>query len=130
VYVALAAENALVALPTADYRPIGRVPTGWYPQAGAVADDGNVIVANAKGQGLGPADGSISKSEAMPGTLSLLPPAPTDSALAAGTATVKANNQRPSTLAVTPVCAPGAPARFPLPLHAGDPSPIEHVVLI
>src|SRR5262249_5469616 len=29
-----------------------------------------------------------------------------------------------------PVCAPGAPPRFPLPLQIGDPSPIQHVIVI
>jgi DNA-binding beta-propeller fold protein YncE len=129
VYVALAAENSLVALSTADAMPIGRLPMGWYPSAVAVAADGTVAVANAKGESQGPTDGQTEKSELIQGTLTLLG-APSDADLAAGTAAVRAASDRPHSLEARPQCQEGAPARFPLPLAAGDPTPIEHVILI
>ncbi|HJZ84793.1 MAG TPA: bifunctional YncE family protein/alkaline phosphatase family protein [Polyangia bacterium] len=130
VYVGLAAENSLVALSAADLMPIGRVPTAWYPQAVAVAQDGTVIVANAKGESIGPADGTIEKSDLIRGTLSLLSPPPDDAAMQAGTMVVMQNSVRPSALTPQPTCQPGQPARFALPMKPGDPTPIEHVILI
>jgi YVTN family beta-propeller protein len=130
LYVALAAENSLVELSTADWMPVGRLPTGWYPESVAVAQDGSVFVANAKGQPAGAAMPNVDKQNYIQGTMTVLSPAPSDAAFQAGTATVMTNNSRPAGLQTTPTCDPGKPSRFPLPLAMGDPTPIEHVILI
>jgi DNA-binding beta-propeller fold protein YncE len=130
LYAALAAENSLVEISTADWMPIGRLPTGWYPQAVAVASDGSVYVANAKGVPAGAASAQIDKQALIQGTMTVLTPAPADAAFQAGTATVMANNARPTPLAAQPTCEPGKASRFPLPLAMGDPTPIQHVILI
>ena len=154
LYLANAGENAVEVLDAASLTRLGRIPVGNYPTAVLATADA-VWVANAKGSGVKlpppdarpsrprnapPApDGSASRppppSRAFPavhllgGTLSVVP-TPSLSELADGTAAVAANNGRPALLTPALRCRPGQPPRFPLPLSAGQPTPIEHVMLL
>ena len=129
LWVTLGAENSLVGVSTADFMPIGRLPTGWYPGAVTVAPDGTVIVANSKGADIGPSTGTMSKESQLAGTLTVLSPEPDDATLQAGTQTVAANQARPAMLPPAPQCPAQSP-RFPLPINAGDATPIQHVMLV
>jgi YVTN family beta-propeller protein len=135
VLVTLTGDNAVDVLDAQTLARVGRIPTGWYPTAAlwhATRDE--VLILNAKGVGAGPnvIEGNntdwIDNMDLMQGTISIVPP-PDDDALATGTATVTANNGRPQAVAPTLTCT-GAERRFPLPEKPGDPTPIEHVVLI
>ncbi len=128
IYLANAGENAVVALDLDSLKILGRIPTAWYPTAVAVRGDGALVIASARGTGRGPRDGSPEPPFAA-GTLQLVP-RPSDAELTSGDATAGANLDRPRTVAPTPVCTPGEPARFPLPVNTGDPSPIKYAFLI
>jgi DNA-binding beta-propeller fold protein YncE len=70
LYVADAAANAIAVLDVAvttsqkaaperwSSRPIGFIPTEWYPSALAIAGD-NLLIATAKGEGAGPNPGNV-----------------------------------------------------------------------
>jgi YVTN family beta-propeller protein len=135
VLVTLSGDNAIDVLDTRTLGRVGRIPTAWYPTAAwwhPTRDE--VVVLNAKGSGAGPniKEGDptdwIDGMALMQGTVGLVP-APDDEALAAGEAAVTANNARPQAVAPALTCT-GAERRFPLPERPGDPTPIEHVVLI
>jgi YVTN family beta-propeller protein len=135
VLVTLSGDNAVDVLDAQTLARVGRIPTGWYPTAALwhpVRDE--VLVLNAKGVGAGPniREGYphdwIDGISLMQGTISIIPP-PDDDALAAGTAAVTANNARPQASAPALTCT-GTERRFPLPEQPGDPTPIEHVVLV
>jgi YVTN family beta-propeller protein len=132
VLVTLTGDNAIDVLDAHTLARVGRIPTGWYPTAALWHETAGVLVLNAKGVGsgsnLGAGGESLSTMDLMRGTLSLVP-APTDDALAAGTAQVADNNARPQAVAPKLTCT-GAERRFALPEQPGDPTPIEHVVLI
>ncbi|HEX9101249.1 MAG TPA: bifunctional YncE family protein/alkaline phosphatase family protein [Polyangia bacterium] len=130
VYVANAGENAVVALDLDTLAIVGKVPTAWYPTAVAVAADGSLVIASARGLGRGPRDGTPEPDYAD-GTLQLVP-RPSDDDLRAGSATVAANLDRPHTLEAPLQCgsAQGAAQKFAVPAAAGAPAAITHVFLI
>jgi YVTN family beta-propeller protein len=133
VLVTLTGDNAVDVLDAQTLGRVGRIPTGWYPTAALWHDTAGVIVLNAKGVGAGPNVGAtapdwISGIDLMRGTLSLVP-APTDDALAQGTQQVADNNGRPQAVSPKLTCT-GAARRFALPERPGDPTPIDHVVLV
>jgi YVTN family beta-propeller protein len=130
IYIADAGENAVVVLDRQSLGVIGRIPTAWYPTAVAVRGDGSLVIASAKGLGLGPVTSSPSPDGYMQGVLQLLP-RPSDAALAAGDHTTADDLDRPHQSQVAVTCPnDGTPARFPLPIAAGQPAPIEHVFFI
>ena len=130
LYVANAGENCIDVLSTDTLARIGRVPTAWYPTAVAVLPSGGLVVTNAKGLGGGPSMGTGFDYGIMKGTLSIIDPAPDDPELAAATATVEENNQRPRLVGPRVECPADRPCRWPLPPESELASPIQHVVLL
>ena len=135
VLVTLTGDNAIDVLDAQTLARVGRIPTGWYPTAAwwhPARDE--VLILNAKGVGAGPnvIEGDlknwIDNMDLMQGTISIVPP-PDDDALVAGAAAVTTNNARPQAVAPALNCT-GTERRFALPEQLGDPTPIEHVVLI
>src|SRR5262249_32625857 len=99
----------------------------------AVLGDGTVVIASAKGLGLGPMDHPPWQADYsyMQGVLQVVP-RPGDEELKQGGDAVAANFDRPRAYAATPTCS-GTPARFPLPVDGtGGPgaTPIRQVFLI
>lgn len=96
LYVAEGGINALAVIDTAQRKVLGHLPVGWFP-ADVQIHEGNLYVANAKGQGTGP---NATMQEALPvsfmadfrhGTISVIPIEETAS-LEAHTAQVLSNN--------------------------------------
>jgi DNA-binding beta-propeller fold protein YncE len=130
LYVASAWENAVDVFSTADFSQLGRIPTGFYPTSVAVRADGGLYIANAKGLGGGPGGTAVDYG-VMKGTLSILASAPDDAELASGAAQVDDNNRFPAHHAAHADCAAEVDdCRYPLPVAAGMPTPIQHVVLL
>jgi YVTN family beta-propeller protein len=122
LYVTRAGDNAVDVLDAETLTTLGSIPTGWYPTALALDGD-TLVVADGKGIGTGPnADGTF-VSDAMVGTLQVVPL--DDAALPGWTAEVEANTRVPDE--VYPFDCDGD---FPVPRAIGDATPIEHVVLI
>jgi YVTN family beta-propeller protein len=130
LYIANAGENCIDVLTTDTFTRVGRIPTAWYPTAVAVLPSGGLVITNAKGMGGGPSGGTSFDYGIMKGTLSIIDPAPDDARLAADSALVEENNQRPRLVGPRVECPAGRPCRFPLPPAPGLATPIEHVVLI
>jgi len=135
LYVANANENAVEAFQLSTMRPLGHVPTAWYPTAVMVLSDGSLVISSGKGLGGGPTNRSVGDEGVgnvyMKGTLQLVP-FPSEAELAAGDRQVRDNNERPKSLEVPLVCtgATDADKRFPLKATPSSPSPIEHVFLV
>ncbi len=129
LYVANANDDAVEVLDLATLAPKGRIPTAWYPTAVAVLADGSVVIASAKGMGLGPTDHEKGKDDFMQGTLQVVP-RPSDADLAMGEAIVAANLARPTMITPQLTCPASGEKRFPLPPDAMSPTPIQHVFLI
>jgi YVTN family beta-propeller protein len=117
--VAEAGINAVGVIDTRQRRVLGHIPAAWYPTRVAI-DDGEVLVANARGHGIGPdaptsisMRGSLLPGQLYQGTLSIFP-LPAAEGLAALTGTVMRANG----------FAPQQPA-LPAP-----PAGVRHVVLI
>jgi DNA-binding beta-propeller fold protein YncE len=127
LYAANANENAVQVFDSNTMMSKGRIPTAWYPTSIALASDGTLFIAAAKGMGAGPSDHPIGKNEYMQGTLQVLAP-PDDADLTSGDAMVKANLTRARDYEVKLNCT-GTPS-FPLPPARGDATPIEYVFLI
>ena len=139
LFIANADNNCLAVFDVRDpatSRPLGFVPTGWYPTAVRVAG-GQLLVANGKGtaskanpNGPNPGRdvGEVGKGYIgglLAGSLSRLP-LPDEKALAAYSAQVFANT--PFSKART--AAPEVPAGSPVPQRVGEKSPIKHVFYI
>jgi DNA-binding beta-propeller fold protein YncE len=126
LYVARSADNAIALFDAAHLTPLGAIPVGWYPMAVALGSgDATLVATNGKGVGTGPLLNSQNEAgkRAMRGSISIVPLANLD--LGASTKSVEDNVRRPDR--VYPFTC-GVP--FPIPTHAGEKSPIEHVVLI
>ena len=128
LYVANAGENAVQAFDLATLASLGRIPTAWYPTAVAVAGDGTLVIASAKGLGAGPLSDSPDKNDYQQGVVEVVP-MPSLAELMAGDAQVHANVLRPHDYEVKVDCT-GATRHFPLPVQRGDDTPIKHVFLI
>ncbi len=130
LYVANGANNAVAVVSTENTRDpvLGFIPTGWYPTAVALTGDERQIYI-ASGYGFGSvapvAEGRKGRSyRDRVGVVSALD-LPGPAALASLTRQVMANNnarQGPAT--------PAGIAGHPIPMHAGQPSPIRHVFYI
>jgi YVTN family beta-propeller protein len=116
--VAEAGINAVAVIDTRQKRVLGHIPAAWYPTS-VLIDEKEVLVANARGHGIGPdaptpysTRGALLPSSLFQGAVSIFPmPAAVD--LAALTETVmRANGFNPK--------------RPPMPA----PPPVKHVVLI
>jgi YVTN family beta-propeller protein len=103
LYVAEAGINAVAVVDRASGRVLGHIPTGWYPAALAVSQDGQTLyIVNSKGKGSGPNAGASFPSSAPGhyigeleyGSLSIVPLGGlSEDALAADTATVIRDNE-------------------------------------
>ncbi len=113
-------------------RPIGFIPTGWFPSCVRLApDDRTLLVASARG--LAPHANSTGSATVWPGIgrlyrgslgiVGLPKPAGLEAALAEWTRT--AESCRPAAAAETP-----AQAGNPIPARLGGPSPIRYVIYI
>ena len=96
LYVAEAGLNAIgvIRLHGMNGRLLGHIPTGWWPSAVRVSDDGNSLyVANARGRGGSPnlVGESQSPKFTVIGTVNIIPK-PSDDQLEAYTERVYANN--------------------------------------
>ena len=139
LYIANADNNCLavfdVRAPAAS-RPLGFVPTGWYPTAVRVAG-GQLLVANGKGMASKPNPNGPNpvrdEGEKGPGyiagllgsSLSRLP-LPDEKALATYSAQVYANTPFSKNREATPE----VPAGSPVPQRVGAASPIKHVFYV
>jgi YVTN family beta-propeller protein len=143
LYVACAGLNAVavVALRPAA-RIEGLIPTAWYPNHIAVSPDGNYLaVSTMLGVGSGSREGQEQRKRyvhANRGTLHVIP-IPDAAQLAGFTTAVAENNRMRLRLTATAQSAAAVPARtapgpagtaWPVPLRAGDRSPIKHIVYI
>jgi DNA-binding beta-propeller fold protein YncE len=137
LYVANADNNCLAVLDVSragHTRPLGFVPTGYYP-TGVVAlpKRGTILVSNGKGMGSGPSSAAPPHTGSWRGyqlygsggrgSLSIIPE-PDARALARGTRQVLANTP------AVDVSRPRPAARGPIPTRAGRPSPIRHVFYV
>ncbi len=151
LYVACGGINAVAVIDTAALSVLGLIPTAWYPDSLALSPDGRMLAVGALlGVGSGwrrPATPSLTLGMPAPtrryvhatrGSVSVLP-VPTDGELVNYTAAVAENNRLP--LAARESAPPARtardargrqprPAPTAVPLTAGDPSLIEHVVYI
>ncbi|MBH8568758.1 bifunctional YncE family protein/alkaline phosphatase family protein [Microvirga sp. STS02] len=139
LFIANADNNCLAVFDVREpraSRPLGFIPTGWYPTAVRVVGQ-QLLIANGKGStskpnpdGPNPVrdDGEKGKGYIgglLLGSLSRLP-VPDEKALAAFSAQVYANT--PFTKARE--AAPEVPAGSPVPQRVGEASPIRHVFYI
>lgn len=144
LYVACAGLNAVavIALRRSANRLEGLIPTGWYPNHIALSPDGNYLaVSTLLGVGSGRREGENERKRyvhANRGTLHVIP-IPDPAQLAGYTTAVAENNRmrlREAVIAQPAAAAPATSAAaptarpVPVPLRAGDPSPIDHVVYI
>ena len=139
LFIANADNNCLAVFDVRDAatsRPLGFIPTGWYPTAVRVVG-GQLLVANGKGSASkanpnGPNPGrDISEAGQgyigglLPGSLSRLP-VPDAPTLAAYSAQVYTNTPFSKAREATP----DVPAGNPVPQRVGEASPIKHVFYI
>ena len=139
LFIANADNNCLAVFDVrepAASRPLGFVPTGWYPTAVRVAGN-QLLIANGKGStskpnpnGPNPVRDEGEKGAGyigglLLGSLSRLP-LPDAAALATFSAQVYANTP----FSKAREAAPDVPAGNPVPQRVGQPSPIKHVFYI
>jgi DNA-binding beta-propeller fold protein YncE len=142
LYVANADNNSVAVIEVEDRgksRPLGFLPTGWYPTFVTTSADGKrIIVASGKGNGTGPsrvkrpidpiapAAGSFQHhGNQMTGLVSFVD-TPNAARLAEYTKVVLDNARyRDSRLETS-----GAPGTTVIPTTVGQPSPITHVLFI
>lgn len=136
LYVACAGLNAVavLAVSRSANRIEGLIPTGWYPSHIALSpDEGHLAVSTLLGVGSGWRENQSKRYvHAYRGTLHVIP-VPDAIQLAGYTTAVAENNrmQLPGGAGVlnagtvTPAAKP-----LPVPMRAGDPSPIQHIVYI
>ncbi len=131
LYVANGTDNAICVIETGSNKPLGFIPTGWYPGS-VILDDGArlLFVANVKGIGsrnqLTAREGLNSHDHA--GTLSVIP-IPDDRKLAEMTASVTRNNSMVRELTADPE-ANSVASIVPVPRAKNQKSPFRHVVYI
>ncbi|MCB9506228.1 MAG: hypothetical protein H6697_01020 [Myxococcales bacterium] len=124
IYVPRGSDNAVSVFSAADLAPLGTIPTRWYPTGAEVTPGGDtLVILEGKGAGSGPnASGQSSKSLLDGGLVRV---ALTSLDLEASTAAAIANFNRSRT--TFPFDCVGT---FPVPRQLGDPTPIEHVILV
>lgn len=123
LYVTRAGDNAVAVVDTATMGVLGNIPTGWYP-TGVALDGDTLVVANGKGLGSGPNPDGQGASDHMVGTVNIVQL--DDTALPGWTQAVADNLARPDTLYDFGDCE----GTFPIPRELGDPTPIQHVILM
>lgn len=121
VYVTRAADHAISVFDLATLELLGAIPSGAYPTDVEVLGD-RLVIAEGKGDGAGANEGA-SASRRNRGSVSVVDLAELDLALT--TEDVRRNFARPIDLFDF-----SCDGEFPVPDVAGEPTPIEHVVLI
>ncbi len=141
LYATLAGFNAIAAfeVDTAAtlVKPVGRIPTGWWPGAVAVADDGTLAIANMRAAFIGPNPTvypAIDDGDVMGrtyGSFQSVPP-PSAAELTTGEAEVRANNDVAALAGSPKVECGGAPWDFPIPRTntEGRSKQIEHIFFV
>ncbi|HYZ87578.1 MAG TPA: bifunctional YncE family protein/alkaline phosphatase family protein [Bryobacteraceae bacterium] len=133
-YIACGGINAIAVLDTTRGTLRGLIPTAWYPSSLSLSHDGKRLAVGAL-LGIGSGWREEPKKRyvhAYRGSVSIIE-LPDPAQLAAYTVSVSENNHLPlaSGGRVAPVPLPRAGvAPVPVPERAGEPSTIEHVVLI
>jgi YVTN family beta-propeller protein len=138
LYVTLGGENAIALVDIASGKVTGRIPTAWFPSAIVTSKDGTFLfAANMKGLGAGPNPQGPIPDKRNPseqyiaamarGTISVIP-TPDAKTLEMYSATVTKNNGLENTKGVLARAASTTPRA--IPLRAGDPSPIKHVIYV
>ena len=121
LYIAQAVDNAVAVVGLPHGELIGRIPTAGYPLSVDVTPDGaTLIVGCGKGTGTVP-DGALRNQSVVQ-----IVPVPGDGVLQRMTQQVKRNLLLPGALFEVDE----EEFSGPVPLHRGDPSPIEHVMLV
>ncbi|WP_020471760.1 alkaline phosphatase family protein [Zavarzinella formosa] len=132
LYVANGTNNCIAVIDLEAKKLLGLIPTGWYPGAVQLSDDGKkLLVANIKGHGSlaekRPAAKGHNSHDHL-GTVSLID-VPSAAELKKHTETVNANNRLGYALAGLE--KPRADVKpMPVPERHGEPSVIEHVFYV
>lgn len=130
LYIACGGINAIAVYDLTAGRIAGLIPTGWYPVSVSLNASGDALSVGAYlgvGSGKQGAD-NRRQVHVNRGTAHVIP-VPDDGQLASYTAAVAENN-RMSFATVSPVKADPNAVPKAVPLRAGEPSLIEHVVFI
>jgi YVTN family beta-propeller protein len=131
LFAACGGLNAVAVIQTKEMSVTGYIPTGWYPNALSLSQDGKLL---AIGTLLGA--GSSWREEpnkryvhAYRGSVAVVP-VPDEAQLASYTTAVWENNHLAKIAPLALVKNNGKPASTAIPARVGDPSLIEHVVYI
>jgi len=129
LYVACGGINAVAVLNTASGAVKGLIPTAWYPNTLALSPDGlQLAVGTLLGAGSGWREEPRKRFvHSYRGSVSVLP-VPDAAQLASYTTAVAENNRLP--LSAPPPAVPSTAKPRAIPLRAGEPSLIEHVVYV
>jgi YVTN family beta-propeller protein len=130
IFVACGGINAVAVIGAESGTLEGLIPTGWYPSTIAVSPEGTYLAAGSLlGAGSGWRDEPGKRYvHAYRGSVNVVE-IPDAAQLASYTAAVSENNHLPLAGTAAPA-APKAQTALAVPLRAGDPSLIEHVVYI
>ena len=131
LYVACGGINAIAVLNAQTGALRGLIPTAWYPNALALSSDSRSLAVSALlGVGAGWRDTPSKRFvHADRGSIAVIP-VPDAAQLANFTTAVAVNNRMQGGISVD-LRTSSAPAKpLPIPARSGDPSLIEHVVLI
>jgi len=128
LYVACGGINAIAVVSPQAGTILGLIPTAWYPNSLAMSPGGeSIAVGSLLGAGPGWREAPNKRYvHADRGSIAVIS-VPDRAQLASYTAAVTVNN-RMQAVVNAPAAAAARPA--PIPARAGDPSMIEHVVLI
>lgn len=131
LFVACGGINAVAVVRTADGVTQGLIPTAWYPNGLALSPDGRwLAVSTLLGVGSGWRDEPwLRFVHAYRGSVNVLP-VPDAAQLANYTTAVAENNKLPLTPNTNAARAAANARPAAIPLRAGEPSLIEHVVYV
>jgi YVTN family beta-propeller protein len=131
LYVACGGINAIAVLDARTGTSRGLIPTAWYPNGLALSPDGQWLAVSALlGAGSGWRDAPSKRYvHADRGSVAVLP-VPDGPQLANYSTAVAENNHLQLAGAALPQPAAPSTVAAPLPARSGDPSTIEHVILI
>ncbi len=131
LWAACGGINAVAQIATATGRIEGLIPTGWFPNALSLSPDGKMLaVSTLLGAGSGWRDEPRQRFvHAYRGSVHVID-LPDAAQLASFTTAVAENNRMRLAGSAPQPTPPVAAKAIPVPLRAGDPSTIEHVVYI
>ena len=136
LYVALSGVNAVGVYDvdtsaTSPLAPRGFFPTGWFPTAMRLRADGSLVIASAKGHGVGAVGNGLDTPQATEGSVQLVAPL-TDLELVTSSKIVADSRAKTKDTGYPTVACGGAPYDFPVPLtNTGAPSDkIQHILYV